>query len=324
MNHTFLENTSIIKYNADTFEKKQVAASESLVLSSKNNTTNWLNTYGLEYKKEFLEIIKQNNLDDFLVKLLMEDQHPNKVIELDNVLFITIKVLKTDIDNFDSEQMLFITSADFVWSIQEKSGDYFNWIRERLESNKGISRKKNADYLLFLILESIIENYHDQYEEKSDFQDSEFTKINPTPEFTANVEKRKQNLFKFKKATIGLRDIIIKLEKTEFEDIETKYFSELKEQTNNLISDIDFEIQELESKINLIFSIQGHRLNEVMKTLTILSVIFIPLTFLAGIYGMNFKNIPELETHYGYFVLLGVMLLITILSVWYFKRKKWF
>lgn len=324
MNHTFLENTSIIKYNADTFEKKQVDASESFVLSSKNNTTNWLNTYGLGYKKEFLEIIKQNNLDDFLVKLLMEDQHPNKVIELDNVLFITIKVLKTDIDNFDSEQMLFITSADFVWSIQEKSGDYFNWIRERLESNKGISRKKNADYLLFLILESIIENYHDQYEEKSDFDNLEFSKIKPTPEFTANVEKRKQTLFKFKKATIGLRDIIIKLEKTEFEDIETKYFSELKEQTNNLISDIDFEIQELESKINLIFSIQGHRLNEVMKTLTILSVIFIPLTFLAGIYGMNFKNIPELETHNGYFVLLGVMLLITILSVWYFKRKKWF
>ena len=82
--------------------------------------------------------------------------------------------------------------------------------------------------------------------------------------------------------------------------------------------------QELESKINLIFSIQGHRLNEVMKTLTILSVIFIPLTFLAGIYGMNFENIPELKSKYGYFILLGVMAIVTIVSVWYFKRKKWF
>jgi magnesium transporter len=83
-------------------------------------------------------------------------------------------------------------------------------------------------------------------------------------------------------------------------------------------------LQELESKINLIFSIQGHRLNEVMKTLTILSVIFIPLTFLAGIYGMNFENIPELKFKYGYFVLLGIMVFITICAIWYFKRKKWF
>ena len=103
-----------------------------------------------------------------------------------------------------------------------------------------------------------------------------------------------------------------------------KYYGELKEQINHLISDIDFELQELESKINLVFSLQGHRLNEVMKTLTIFSVIFIPLTFLAGIYGMNFENIPELHTPYGYFVLLGVMVLVTLGCVWYFKRKKWF
>lgn len=80
----------------------------------------------------------------------------------------------------------------------------------------------------------------------------------------------------------------------------------------------------MESKINLIFSIQGHRLNEVMKTLTILSVIFIPLTFLAGIYGMNFENMPELKFQYGYFLLLGLMFLISLFIVLYFKRKKWF
>lgn len=83
-------------------------------------------------------------------------------------------------------------------------------------------------------------------------------------------------------------------------------------------------MQELESKINLIFSIQGHRLNEVMKTLTILSVIFIPLTFLEEIHRMNFENIPELKFKYGYFVLLGIIVFITICAIWYFKRKKWF
>jgi|TARA_B110000116_G_C16581727_1_gene466583 magnesium transporter len=222
--------------------------------------------------------------------------------------------------------MIFIVSPNFLWSIQEKSGDYFNWIRERLEDNKGIVRKKKADYLLFLLLESIIDNYQDTFQENTELSSNKLgsDKIKPTPEFTSLVENRKQELFSFKKATLSLRDTIVKLEKVEIDGFETKYFSELKEQTNNLISNIDFELQELESKINLIFSIQGHRLNEVMKTLTILSVIFIPLTFLAGIYGMNFEHIPELKFKYGYFILLGIMVLVTIVSVWYFKRKKWF
>ena len=245
---------------------------------------------------------------------------------LDDLLFVTTRVLITESQKSDSEQMIFIVSSDFLWSIQEKSGDYFNWIRERLEGNKGIVRKKKADYLLFLLLESIVDNYQDTYEENAELSADKLnsTHIKPTPEFTSLVEKRKQELFNFKKATLSLRDTITKLEKMEINGFEVKYFSELKEQTTNLISNIDFELQELESKINLIFSIQGHRLNEVMKTLTILSVIFIPLTFLAGIYGMNFENIPELKFKYSYFILLAAMVIITLISVWYFKRKKWF
>jgi len=128
----------------------------------------------------------------------------------------------------------------------------------------------------------------------------------------------------FKKASHGLRDIIIRLERVEIKGFQTKYFSELREQINGLITDIDSDIMELESQINLFFSVQGHRLNEVMKTLTIFSVVFIPLTFLAGIYGMNFDNMPELQWKYGYFVLLGLMLVVTIISIIIFKRKKWF
>jgi magnesium transporter len=146
---------------------------------------------------------------------------------------------------------------------------------------------------LFLLLESIIDNYQNTYQENSELN---AVNIKSTPEFTSLVEKRKQELFNFKKATISLKGTVVKLEKIKIDGFNVKYDSELKKQTNNLISNIDFELQALESKINLIFSIQGHRLNEVMKTLTILSVIFIPLTFLAGIYGMNFENIPELKS----------------------------
>lgn len=321
-----LNHTTLIKYSADTFEKEEISDVEDVNIIEKDGSIKWLNTYGFEHHSEFKQIIQKNNLDDFLVKLLLEEEHYNKVIELDNLLFIAIRVLKTEKSELDSEQMIFIASPDFIWSIQEKSGDYFEWIRERLEGNKGLVRKKKAHYLLFLIMESIIDNYQITYEKSSELsaQTIELSKVKPTPEFTTLVEKRKQELFNFKKASSSLRDTIVKLEKVELIHKKTKYFAELKEQSNNLNNDIDFELQELESKINLIFSIQGHRLNEIMKTLTVFSIIFIPLTFLAGIYGMNFKNIPELESENGYFILLGVMLLITIISIWIFFKKKWF
>jgi len=326
MENEFLENTSIINYSKNSYDKTNFSAISEIKLKENPETTKWINTYGIVYQEAYRKIIYQNKLDDFLVKLLSDKEHPNKVILLDNLLFVTTRVLITGSHKFDSEQMIFIVSPDFLWSIQEKPGDYFNWIRERLEGNKGIVRKKKADYLLFLLLESIVDNYQETYQENAELSADKLnsTDIKPTPEFTSLVEKRKQELFNFKKATMGLKDTVVKLEKLEIDGFDVKYFSELKEQTSNLISNIDFELQELESKINLIFSIQGHRLNEVMKTLTILSVVFIPLTFLAGIYGMNFENIPELKFKYGYFILLGIMVLVTIISIWYFKRKKWF
>jgi magnesium transporter len=317
MENEFLSNTSIICYSNKNYEKTDFTKVSEINLIHNLETVKWLNTYGIKFHEPFKKIIQQNKLDDFLIKLLSDEEHPNKVIVLDNLLFITTRVLITESHKFDSEQMIFIVSADFLWSIQEKKGDYFNWIRQRLEGNKGIVRKKKTDYLLFLLLESIIDNYQNTYQENAELNSDKLSSVNikPTPEFTSLVEKRKQELFNFKKATISLKDTIVKLEKIEIDGFNVKYYSELKEQTYNLISNIDFELQELESKINLIFSIQGHRLNEVMKTLTILSVIFIPLTFLAGIYGMNFENIPELKSENGYFILLGTMLVISIISI---------
>jgi magnesium transporter len=326
MKESFLDNTTVIDYSDKNYEKTNFLSLSQVDLSTPKTSTRWVNTYGLEYQEDFKNVILNNKLDDFLIKLLMEEEHATKVIVLDDLLFVTIKVLKTEEKTLDDEQMIFIVSPKFLWSIQEKPGDYFSWIRQRLEAHKGIVRKKKADYLLYLIIEAIIDNYQDTYLKHAELSNSQLnsTHIKPTPEFTSLVEDRKQELFSFKKAAISLKSMIVKLEKVEIDGVDVKYFSEIKEQTNDLIANIDFELQELESKINLIFSIQGHRLNEVMKTLTILSVIFIPLTFLAGIYGMNFENIPELKHEYGYFILLGIMVLVTFGAVWYFKRKNWF
>lgn len=297
-----------------------------LLLSKGNGSVTWLNTYGLGYMKEFRQMVNENDLDDFLLRLLLNQKKGNKVIELENQLFVAARILKTEYHSMESEQMYFVVSKDFVWCIQEKWGDHFDWIRQRIFENKGVIRKKRADYLLFFILETLITNYKEKYEETVLMENAldAIVKREPTPEFMFEVEQKKTLIHDFKKASHGLRDIIVKLERVEVKGFQTKYFSELREQINGLIMDIDSDILELESQINLFFSVQGHRLNEVMKTLTIFSVIFIPLTFLAGIYGMNFKHMPELQWPYGYFVLLAVMLVITIISILIFKRKKWF
>ncbi len=285
---TELENTTLFRYNKEECKKEII----EFTPIEQQNFIQWFNTYGTVNNEHIKEVVTQNNLDDFLLRLLSEE-HSNKVIELDNVLFVAIEVFRSDENKYSTEKMQFILNTQFIWSMQERSGDYFGWIRERLHSKKGLVRHKKADYLFFLILDSIIDNYEKTFQQISDYNDQLFSSSNikPTPEFTSIVEGRKHEIFKFKKATKALRDTITKLEKLDLENFDTKYFEELKEQTNNLLGDIDFELQELESKINLI---------------------------------LNFENMPELKTQNGYFILLGVMLFVSVVIIFYFKRKKWF
>ncbi len=326
MKTDFEENSWVINYSPDNYYNRKFTITDDSVLSKGDKSITWINTYGLQYMDEFRQMVNGNNLDDFLLRLLLNQKMGNKVIELEDQLFIAARILKTEHDSMESEQMYFVVSKDFVWCIQEKWGDHFDWIRQRIFENKGIIRKKRADYLLFFILETLIANYKEKYEETVLMENAleAIVKQEPTPEFMFEVEQKKAIIQDFKKASHGLRDIIIKLERVEVKGFQTKYFSELREQISGLIMDIDSDIMELESQINLFFSMQGHRLNEVMKTLTIFSVVFIQLTFLADIYGMNFDNMPELRLANGYFILLGVMLIVVLVTIIIFKRKKWF
>lgn len=320
-----LTHTHLIKYSPSEFTRDSVAHINDLNIKADDDCVYWLNTYGMTHQTFFHQVIAKNGLDDFLKTLLNTSEHSNKIIELDNALFITIKVI-SDSSQLETEQMVFVLTPNAVWSIQEKIGSHFEWIRERLKHRKGLSRLKKADYLMFLLMGSLIDNYENTYQKMSEFNGAllEVTKIKPTPDFMKLIEEKKRGLLTLKRAAVSLRNTIVKIESIENIDIERKYFTELKEQGSHLIADIDSELLELDSKINLIFSIQGHHLNEVMKTLTVFSVVFIPLTFLAGIYGMNFEYMPELKWRYGYFALLGVMLAITIVIIVFFKRKKWF
>ncbi len=323
---TFLENSKLIEYNENRFDAGEVDFDKSLELEQNKDHVDWLNIYGFKWREEIKTIIKLNNLNDFLNVLVFEEDQKNKMIDLETSVFLTINVLIKDGDDFLYDRIKFFYQSGFLWTIQEKKGDYFEGVREYIRENKGLVRRKKADYLLYKLLEAIIDNYEIAYQEIGKamelFQDLD--KIKPEPEFVVKIEESKQDLMILKKSLLNLKEVLIQLENWEDEEFHNHYYNLLKEQINFVVDDVDFDLQQLESNLNLIFNLQSHKLNEIMKMLTILSAVFIPLTFLAGIYGMNFQNIPETQTEYGYFYLLGSMLVIGALTVYYFKKKKWF
>lgn len=324
----FLSDSALIQYDQAHSEMRTFKAVEDIRITGSSDKINWLNIYGFQYLNEVRKIIAQNNLDEFLCFLIHENNHRNKVIELSDSFFVTLKspyYAKHD-EEVKFEQLVFIVGENFIWSIQEVRGDHFEHIRSRIKDNLGIVRKKGVDYLFYLLLEAIIDNYYLAYERLNEdnigLDDPDHVK--PTPEFARSVENSKKQLYMIKRTTTSLNEAVGHLQNVEFEKFNQKYFGELREQIKMISDEVDYKLQHLESSINLMFSIQNHRLNEVMRTLTIFSVIFIPLTFLAGIYGMNFENMPELKSRNGYFIVLGAMFLIVVLTITYIRRKKWY
>ncbi|MBM1106861.1 magnesium and cobalt transport protein CorA [Aurantibacter crassamenti] len=323
----FLSDFSLIRYDANHSELKNLTGLESINIKESPDTISWLNIYGFQYAHQIKKIVAQNGIDEFLSYLILDNNHRNKVIELNQCFFLTLKspYYSEDKEEVKFEQLVFIVGDNYVWSVQEVYGDHFEHIRSRLRDNLGVVRKKGADYLFFLLIEAIIDNYYSAFEKLNedniglDNPDD----VRPTPEFARLVENQKRQLYQIKRASTSLNEALSHLQLFEFEKFNKKYFDESREQVKMLTDEIDHKLQHLESSINLMFSIQNHRLNEVMRTLTIFSVIFIPLTFLAGIYGMNFENMPELKSKNGYFIVLGVMLLIVLGTVYFIKRKKW-
>ncbi len=230
----------------------------------------------------------------------------------------------------DYELIKFVLGKNFLISFQEKEGDPFDGVRDKLWEKKGIIRDKGVDFLLFRLLESILEGYFDlmdEIQQNEIFPKGRHQDWTPDPEKMRQLEELNQFLFGIKKSIRPLLESVHFIQNGHSALIakkNIKYFHDLKQQCQFLIDSIESFEHQLESSINMFFSMQGHRMNQVMKTLTVVSTIFIPLTFLAGIYGMNFEYMPELDNHYAYFVVWGIMGGIAIGMIWFLRMRKWF
>lgn len=295
----------------------------------------WLNVHGLydiELIKGLGELLA---IEPFIVGDILNTARRSKMEELDQVLFFSIKsILPTDdYDNLRIEQISFLLKDNTLISFQEKKSDFFTHIRERIKTHSGIVRKRKNDYLLYLLLEAVMENFFITIEYYEDCIEGLMieAKTSDKPDVLERIEKSRENLNFLKRSILPLRDALFSLKSIhdddDYDGIEKgtyTFFARLHQKSLELLEQIEYDMNTLDSASSFYFSSQSHRMNEIMKILTAVSVIFMPLTFIVGVYGMNFDVMPELRYRYGYFMVLFVMFLLVLGMVYFFKKKKWF
>ena len=324
-------NVQLFSYNKENCVEKTNFSLVELKNFQEDEYRYWLNIHGIHDVTLIKNICLELNIHDLVVQDIVDINQRPKFQEYDKYWFFTLKsILPSSTSEIEQEQLSFILTKNLLVSFQERKADYFDHIRERLRKNIGIVRERSSDYLLYLLLESILDNYFKKLNE-IEVEIEKLVQLNidtdPSPAVMKIIETYKRQVHKIKKTIIPIKEFVTKIEREEFNFINKKhikYFYELKDLCLSLIDECEYIEVKLESHTNLFFSIQGNRMNHVVRTLTVVSTIFIPLTFIAGIYGMNFLNMPELKWKWGYPALLLFMITILIGMIVYFKRKKWF
>lgn len=314
------------------YENFNILALNTCIDYTKNN---WLNIHGLNNIELIKTIGAYFDLDGFMLADILNTTKRTKLQEQQEILFFNIKSLlpSEDSDNISVEQISFIIKDGVLISFQEKRSDFFTHIRERIRQHAGIVRTKKVDYLLYLLLDAVMENFYITLEDEENKVEEliNITKGDTNPIILEKIEKHRDNFNFLKRSIIPLRDSLYDIKSIKDDDtfngiekVNFSFFSRLHQKSLELLEQIESDMSSLESASNFYFSAQSHKMNEIMKTLTIISAIFIPLTFIVGVYGMNFENIPELKYQYGYYsVMIGMFLLVIALII-YFKKRRWF
>jgi len=321
---------AIIDYDQEDFQEKQVEEVEECFPFKDKPTVTWINIDGIHQ----IDIIKKIGGYFNLHPLILEDivntgQRP-KMEDFENYIFIVLKMVCYDEQHNEVriEQVSLIIGSNFVISFQEQEGDVFNQIRERIRSGKGRIRKMKADYLAYSLIDAIVDGYFiilERFGERIESMDEALV-TNPTPETLHTIHNLKRELIFLRKSVWPLREVINSMERAEASLINEStiiYLRDVYDHTIQVIDTVETFRDMVSGMVDMYLSSISNKMNEVMKVLTIIATIFIPLTFFAGIYGMNFRFMPELTWRWAYPAVWGVMVAIATAMLVYFKRKKW-
>ncbi len=325
-------NLSLIKYSETSCKVIDSLRAEDISSSIEKNGVAWLNIEGIHDTALVEKIGEVFHLHPLLLEDILNPQQRPKLDEYDDVVFIIAKMLFMDKkqDKIIDEQISFVLGENFLLTFQEsKPGDVFDLVRERIINNKGKIRKEKSDYLCYRLLDAIVDNYFEVLEKVGDrLEDIELAIIqNPEKSSIQKTHELKRELIYLRKITWPLREVINNFHRGEHTLINqtTKiYMRDLYDHTIQVIDTIETYRDWLSGLEDLYLSSLSNKMNEVMKILTMIATLFIPLTFIVGLYGMNFKFMPELEWRWGYGFVWVIMISLTVFMIFYFKRKKWF
>jgi len=319
-----------IDYYADYFQEKEVETIDEVFPFSDTSTATWINLDGIHQLDNIEKIGEHFKIHPLVLEDIMNTGQRPKMEDFNDYLFIVLKMLSYDEEENETktEQVSLILSSKFVLSFQESEGDVFDPVRERIRSDRGRIRKMGVDYLAYSLIDAIVDNYFmvlEKIGERIEDIEDELVK-NPTPEVLHTIHRLKRELIFLRKSVWPLREVISRLERWESPLIDKSidiYLRDVYDHTIQVIDALETFRDMLSGMLDIYLSSVSNRMNEVMKVLTIIATIFIPLTLVAGIYGMNFRYMPELESPWGYPMVYTVMLAVSAVMLIYFRRKKW-
>ena len=329
-NNTILE---LIQYRDTEYGKYENLKCETILKHFKDDHVNWINHDGLD-EATVKKLGKHFGLHRLLVEDILTECQP-KVEEFDQHLFVSMKMLyRIDPGKIIYEPISFVLGRNYLLTFQEKEGDSFGPFRERIRLALGQVRKKGADYLLYRLIDIIVDNYFAILENIGQQIETTEEEVynHPTNREFQKIQNIKKELIFLRKALYPLRDAVSKLNKGESDFIDpanNRYFMDVYDHVVHLINTLDTYRDLTTGLMDIHINSVNIRMTEVMKVLAIFSAIFMPLTFIVGIYGMNFNteqsiwNMPELNWKYGYPAVLFFMGALTFALIRYFKYKKW-
>jgi magnesium transporter len=319
----------VMSYDEEGYEEKEVEDVTEIIPDLKSPDITWVNVDGLKVS-DIIEIGTSMGFHPLIQEDIVNTEQRPKVEEYDDYIFFVLKMVIFDEESgeIDIEQVSFILGDRYLVSFQERHGDCFDLIRQRIRENKGIIRKMGSDYLAYSLIDMIVDGYFTVLEKIGDrIEDIEDELVvNPQIDTLHDIYDMKRSMISFRKNVWPLREVISRLDRLGsklFKESTGVYIRDVYDHTVQVVDAIETYRDLLSGMLDIYLSSISNKMNQIMQVLTIIGTIFIPLTFLAGVYGMNFKYMPELAWRNAYPALWGLMIIITIVMLLYFRRRKW-
>jgi magnesium transporter len=320
-----------VTYTAETYHAAEIEAEVLYFQPPEAAEKRWINVDGLHDTGLIERIGRIFRIHPLTLEDIVNTLQRPKIDDHDHYLFLVLKMLHYDAisRHVTAEQVSFLLLDGCLLSFQEVEWDVFNSVRDRLRRGRGRIRKMGCDYLVYALIDAVVDHYYLILEalgaEIDRLEDDMLAE--PDAAFMNRIHALKKEMIFLRKQVWPLRELIATLDREPPDLIQPEtaiYLRDVYDHTIQVIDTIESYRDLLSSLLDLYLSSVSHRMNEVIKVLTIIATIFIPITFVAGIYGMNFKYMPELEWRWGYAAVWGLMAIIVVLLMLYFKRKKWF